>query len=464
MFQFVFTLLLLCVGYTPTAAVNVTLIQNRTVASSNCTKQTNLTMLRANTSSIDYSCRTQIFDNYANDTKQTVQKVARGTLNCTALNLDPAMENFTTVVQNNTYSAYKTSFETLHERYVWNGMLTNRGGQMSVVWDSVCNASIFQLDITLLASKNSSQIQITTRPCVNSTIDNCLWSVQLAVDTSRREEPPRTALPTANTTDVDMDLNDLNRNRFKRRLSGNRVQMHSGRILDDGSVIKILYLYSIASQNRYGDATIQSMIASAHASTNQAFADSGLNFRAQAVGIFSIQNNGYDMVGALSDLVNGNVRDVHLLRNIFHADVTQLIVEDTSYCGYSFMNTNPSANFESYAYNVVYSGCLNTYSSTHELGHLLAADHDYDDASKSSIFPYGFGNRLCNNGQTAPSNGNIPFWRSVMSYSCANSVRVPIFSGPNTYFQNSPTGNYQQQNNQYVLQQTHTIVANFRVG
>ena len=37
--------------------------------------------------------------------------------------------------------------------------------------------------------------------------------------------------------------------------------MNSGRILDDGSTIKILYVYSSASRDRYGDATMTSMIA-----------------------------------------------------------------------------------------------------------------------------------------------------------------------------------------------------------
>jgi hypothetical protein len=203
------------------------------------------------------------------------------------------------------------------------------------------------------------------------------------------------------------------------------------------------------------------MIASAHASSNEAFANSGLGFQLQVADIFSIRNDGYDMVGALSDLVNGNVPDVHLLRDNYKADVVQLIVEDTTYCGYSYMMTSPSTAFAPYAYNVIYSGCLVTYSSTHELGHVMNLDHNIQDSSRSSSFAYGVGNRLCADGSTPRANGNIPYFRTVMAYPCANSVRVPIFSGPFTQFQGTTTGTYDA-NNQYVLQQTHTTVANFR--
>lgn len=440
------------------AALNSTLLSNRTVASPLCTKpDVNVTQI-GNATDIDKNCRTEIYNNYANDTQQTVKKVAQGSLNCTALNLYPDMPSFNVTVLNNTYYALETSYANIKDRYVWNGLLTNRGGQMSVVWDKACNSSVFQLDITLLAAGNGSQTQLTTRSCVNSTVDNCLWTVQITAEV-RTEEPPRAVF--LNNTAADTDIDNLNRKLFKRRLVDDRVLMHSGRELDDGSIIRVLYLYSIATQNRYGDATIKSMIASAHASSNEAFANSGLSFRLQVADIFSIRNAGNDMIGALSDLVNGNVPDVHLLRDNYKADIVQLIVEDTQYCGYSYMMTSPSTSFAQYAYNVVYSGCLVSYSSTHEIGHTMNLDHDLADSSMSSVYSYGVGNRFCNDGQTPPAKGTIPYFRTIMGYPCANSVRVPIFSGPFTYFQGTKTGDYSI-NNQYVLQQTHTTVANFR--
>ena len=456
---------LLPIFLTTVTALNNTLLTNRTFASQACINGTatqidSTVVLGRKQQVVDEQCVNQIYNDYSNDTHTDVKKVAQGTLNCTSLNLYPGMRTFNVSVQNMTFRGTQSSFEDINHRFVWNGYLDNRGGQMSVVWDAICNASVFQLDITLLASKNGTQTVLTTRPCINSTVVNCLWTVQATSEVRPQEPPLQTKL---NTTELDKDIHHLNGDRFRRRLDNNQVLMHSGRKLDDGSVIKMLYLYSTATKARYGDATIKSMIASAHTSTNQALADSGLSFRVQLLDSFVINNAGDDMVGALSDLVNGNVPDVHLLRNIYHADIVQLIVEDGSFCGYSYLMTSPSTNFEKYGYNVIYSGCLTQYSSTHEWGHVNGLDHDRPDASGSTIYNYGVGYRMCNDGSSAPSNGAIPFFRSVMSYPCANSVRVPIFSGPYVKFQNTVAGDFNT-NNQYVLQQTHNTVANFRIG
>jgi hypothetical protein len=65
--------------------------------------------------------------------------------------------------------------------------------------------------------------------------------------------------------------------------------MPSGRRLDDGSVVKVLYLYTYASRDRWGsDATMRSMIVGGVASTNQAFAQSGVGLRVEAAAIIAI--------------------------------------------------------------------------------------------------------------------------------------------------------------------------------
>jgi hypothetical protein len=441
-------------------ASNVTLVQNRTFASQNCTMDTNLTMTRANTTALDYNCRTQVYDSYANDTKQNVQQVARGSLNCTALNLSPEMTNFTVIVQNTTFAAYRTSFENLHERYVWNGMLYNRGGLMSVVWDSICNVSVFQLDILLPNKQNGSQTQLTTRPCENSTVPNCLWTVELTVE-KRQEEPPKMKTLDINLHDTDIPL--LNNGTVRRKLSNNQVEMHSGRTLDDGSIIKVLYVYSTKTLQRYGQATITSMIASGHASLNEAFYNSQLPFQFLSMAIVGVPYTESSMTQTLADLVQGSVPWVQDMRNKYAADVVQMVVEDPSYCGYSYMMSSPNTGFAPYAFNVIYSGCFGQYSNIHEIGHTLGLDHNTEDSSHSSIYPYALGSRLCNDGRTSPQNANVPYWRTVMSYNCANSLRIPLLSGPFVYFQGKATGNYDV-NNQYVARENYQTVANFRTG
>jgi hypothetical protein len=88
----------------------------------------------------------------------------------------------------------------------------------------------------------------------------------------------------------DGDAHDHFHSNGGRRLqSEGQVIMPSGRRLDDGSVVKVLYLYTYASRDRWGsDATMRSMIVGGVASTNQAFAQSGVGVRVEAAAIIAI--------------------------------------------------------------------------------------------------------------------------------------------------------------------------------
>jgi hypothetical protein len=67
--------------------------------------------------------------------------------------------------------------------------------------------------------------------------------------------------------------------------------MPSGRRLDDGSVVRVLWVYGNKSQARWGDATMQSKIVAGVVLANQALQNSNTGFVLEAA---SIQHVAYD--------------------------------------------------------------------------------------------------------------------------------------------------------------------------
>src|SRR5207245_639628 len=160
---------------------------------------------------------------------------------------------------------------------------------------------------------------------------------------------------------------------------------------------------------------------------------------------------------------DGFMDNVQSLRNSFAADVVALITENGGgFCGLGYM-MNPVANtFESTAYAVVARSCATgNYSFGHELGHNMAADHDWPNASSSGAYPYNKG--YVNTTPTAPATP----WRTIMAYNgTPSSTRLPYWSNPNVnYPPGDPmgvAGGSQPSDNHQVLNNTALTVANFR--
>ena len=423
------------------------------------------------------SCDTEVGQQYAGDSHQTVHKIARGSLDCAALGLSPSMQEFDVSIQGYDLTASKLSFDQfpdLDDRYSWNGELTNTRGFLHLVWDAQCKASLFQLDVTLEVIDNT-QIVLTTRPCVNSTINNCLYTVVLAQQT-RDEEPPMSAAHLVRRLDShhlhDLELaHRMNRDDLHahytfirdggRKLSNNVLRMPSGRLLDDGTKIRVLYLYDTRVRDRYTDASIVSMLTAAYVTSNQALTNSGLTVRFELAAIAYVNYSDVSLTQSLNDVISGNVPQAAALREQYAADLVQLVTESSEYCGVAYLLSSADAGFANLAYSVIYSGCINNYSNIHEMGHNMGLQHDRADASPQTVWDYGYGYRYCNDGVTPqPAAGYV---RSVMAYPCASSTRVPLYSGPNVNYQGTVLGDAND-DNERVLQQTYITVANFRQG
>jgi hypothetical protein len=76
--------------------------------------------------------------------------------------------------------------------------------------------------------------------------------------------------------------------------------MPSGRRLDDGSIVRVLWVYSNRSRDRWGEGTIMSKIAGGVASANQALQNSNAGFKLQAAAVIHVDYNDASHVDSLN--------------------------------------------------------------------------------------------------------------------------------------------------------------------
>ncbi|MGB5657984.1 MAG: M12 family metallo-peptidase [Thermoanaerobaculia bacterium] len=147
-------------------------------------------------------------------------------------------------------------------------------------------------------------------------------------------------------------------------------------VLDDGSNIDILVVYTpTARDNAGGTTAIKNLIDLAVVESNQSYANSGIS---QRLSLGDVQEVAYSEVGfnwstALSRLrgtSDGYMDNVHGQRDASCADAVVLIVGSATSCGIGYLMTTVSPGFEDAAFSVVSYNCATGYYSfAHELGH-----------------------------------------------------------------------------------------------
>ncbi len=147
---------------------------------------------------------------------------------------------------------------------------------------------------------------------------------------------------------------------------------------------------------------------------NQAYINSNIDMQLNVVYIGEIN---YVETGKISvSLTNltsandGQMDEIHTLRNHYGADQVVLITADADACGIAYVMQTVSTSFAPYAFSVVHDdstyACLSNSSFAHELGHNQGDAHDRANTSSPGAYSYSYGYRLCQTGG----------FRTVMSY------------------------------------------------
>lgn len=270
-------------------------------------------------------------------------------------------------------------------------------------------------------------------------------------------EVDRTQFPEVEHMPVRADAaeDSLSRNNY---LVNDGDVVESGALVDDGSTIDIMVLYSSNSRAGAGGVeAIESRINLATEVTNQSFANSGIDVRVRVVYMEEVgydDNAGY--YSALKDVrgkYDGKLDFIHSKRDEHGADIVSLWIDNREYCGLGYQMTSESS-FDKYAFNVVnYSCAVSTYAFAHEVGHNLGAAHDRDNTQGSALYPWSYGYRQ--------ENSNPRFY-TVMSYPCSGCSLINFWSNPEINYRGWPTGEASVSDNRTTLNKTRSIAANWR--
>lgn len=243
---------------------------------------------------------------------------------------------------------------------------------------------------------------------------------------------------------------------------------------DSGDDIDVMVVYTAAARGYAGVDALESDIYGAVEQANQSYINSDVKQRLRLVHVAEVSytesgNSSIDL-GRLQKKGDGFIDDVHGLRDSHGADLVVLITETMpGECGESFV-MNPVGNaFEDHGFSVVRRDCMSAagkYTLAHELGHPMAARHDWKDDGQVTPFMFNHGHV-----ETSPVSGSP--WRTVMAHHAAcesagiSCPRVLNWSNPDISVGGSPTGvavgtSAEPEDNHLVLNTTARTVANFR--
>lgn len=178
----------------------------------------------------------------------------------------------------------------------------------------------------------------------------------------------------------------------------------SQRLCNDGitaRVIDVLVCYTAASRDGAGGTpAITADIVNAVNISNQSYSNSLINQKIELVRAIEVAYNesrdGLTDRNRLQNPSDGFLDNIHSIRDAESADIVVLIVEDGgSYSGISYTMETPSPGFESFAFCIVErNAAIMNFSFTHEIGHVMGAEHDceFDDGSAIS-YPFSHGHR-----------------------------------------------------------------------
>jgi hypothetical protein len=200
-------------------------------------------------------------------------------------------------------------------------------------------------------------------------------------------------------------------------------------------VIDLMIAYTRNAAAHYADLE-RDLVHPAIEEANASFAFSGLgHIKLRLVHAYQTpyQEEGlhFDHLWRFADKGDGQMEEVHDLRELYRADIAVLIVDDPKGCG---LATRVHADADE-AFAVVHHKCVATsYTLAHEIGHLIGASHEL-----------------------AFVNGTK--WRDIMGSkeSCGGCPRIPYWSNPSVRYRGEPTGTAAYDNARVIFEQAGRV-------
>ena len=219
------------------------------------------------------------------------------------------------------------------------------------------------------------------------------------------------------------------------------IQQLENRYHDGSGDIKVLVLYTSAAANSVNN--IYNTVLLAEEESNLSFVNSGVNCKIEIV---YIGKTDYEETNSTTDknrfktTDDGYMDEVHILREIYAADVCVLLVNySDGICGEAYKIK--ARRDEAFCVVKALRCATGYYSFIHEIGHLIGCRHNPENDNNSSPYEHG-------HGYIYPDGG----WRTIMAYStyCSGCIRKQYWSNPYITYNGVPMGTTDRCNNAKV--------------
>ncbi|HYH95032.1 reprolysin-like metallopeptidase [Hyalangium sp.] len=197
-------------------------------------------------------------------------------------------------------------------------------------------------------------------------------------------------------------------------------------------VLDIMVLYTQDVDASFIDtAAVEARINTAITMANGAYGNSGIFQRLNLVHTARVQltesTDSGENLSKLQDTSDGEIDEIHALRDRFGADLVVLLLKSMTNCGQANLAVYSEDADDDSAFAVVKERCIDLHSFSHEVGHLSGARHDWeaDWIPWPPLYAHGL--------ITVPGQ-----WRTIMAYEDRCKQETPQLKCPRIDFFSTP--------------------------